>query len=213
MTGGALIADRLSFGAATWGHLGRVQRGPLFLTFDDGPDQQWTPRVLEELERCGARATFFVVGERVRALAHVLEAVRRAGHGVALHCDRHIRHTELDEAAIEADTVSALASLAQLGLHPLLWRTPWGVCTPASVRVAARHGLELVHWSFDTRDWRGDSAATMLAGAGGSLDAEAIVLMHDALGPGAQRTGCENTLELIAPLCALGAQSTMAAAL
>lgn len=179
-----------------------MQRKALFLTFDDGPDEQWTPRVLEELERCGARATFFVVGERVRAAPHVLDAMRRAGHEIALHCDRHVRHTELDEAAIAADTTAALASLAELGLSPRLWRTPWGVRTPASARVAARHGLELVHWSLDTHDWRGDTATEVLARTD-RLDPDAIVLMHDALGPGARRAGCENTLELIAPLWAL----------
>ena len=179
-----------------------MQRGPLFLTFDDGPDEHWTPRVLEELERCGARATFFVVGERVRALPHVLEAVHEAGHEVALHCDRHLRHTELSEEELEADTVSALASLALLGIHPRLWRAPWGVLTSASLRVAERYGLELVHWSFDTHDWRGDSPAEALPDTDQRLGADAIVLMHDALGPGALRSGCENTLALIAPLLA-----------
>ncbi len=179
-----------------------MQRGPLFLTFDDGPDEHWTPRILEELERCDARATFFVVGERVRAAPELVAAVSDAGHEVALHCDRHIRHTDLSEDEIEADTVSALASLALLGRRPRLWRTPWGICTPASLRVAERYGLELIHWSFDTHDWRGDSPAQALADIDGALGANAIVLMHDAIGPGARRAGCENTLALIAPLLA-----------
>jgi peptidoglycan/xylan/chitin deacetylase (PgdA/CDA1 family) len=203
LTLSTLIASEPSFEAADRGHLQRVRRGSLYLTFDDGPDVDWTPRVLAELERCGASATFFVVGERIRALPHVLEMVRDAGHEVALHCDRHIRHTELDEPAIEADTASALSSLAELGVSPRRWRTPWGVTTPASHRVAAKHGLELVHWSYDTHDWRGDSAAEMLVGAGESLPADAVVLMHDALGPGARRAGCENTVELIPALWAL----------
>lgn len=191
------------FEAAATGKLEPVQRGRLYLTFDDGPDREWTPRVLEELERCGARATFFVIGERVRAAPQVLEAVHRAGHGLALHCDRHIRHSELDEAQIEADTSAALATLAEVGVRPALWRTPWGTRTPASERVAERHGLELVHWTFDTHDWRGDSAEEMLAAAAADLVADdAIVLMHDALGPGARRAGCQNTLALIAPLWA-----------
>jgi peptidoglycan/xylan/chitin deacetylase (PgdA/CDA1 family) len=202
---------RPGFEAAATGKLEPVQRGRLYLTFDDGPDREWTPRVLEELERCGARATFFVIGERVRAAPQVLEAVRRAGHGLALHCDRHIRHSELDEAQIEADTSAALATLAELGVRPALWRTPWGTRTPASERVAERHGLELVHWTFDTHDWRGDSAEEMLAAAGAGLAEDAIVLMHDALGPGARRAGCQNTLAMIAPLWALRGQGLRSA--
>ena len=74
--------------------------------------------------------------------------------------------------------------------------------TPATERVAARHGLTLVYWTIDTHDWRGDAAAEMIARARGSLVPGAVVLMHDALGPGALRAGAQNTLDLIAPLVA-----------
>jgi peptidoglycan/xylan/chitin deacetylase (PgdA/CDA1 family) len=126
-----------------------------------------------------------------------------AGHEIALHCHRHVRHIDLAEAEIELDTRAALSTLANIGLHPTRWRTPWGIYTPATFDVAERLGLELVHWTIDTHDWRGDSAAVMLDRASGELGDCAIVLMHDALGPGSERAGCENTLELIAPLAAL----------
>lgn len=173
------------------------------LTFDDGPDETWTPRVLEELERCEMSATFFLIGERVRAAPRIPELQALAGHEIGLHCDRHIRHSELSESEIEEDTLAALATLSKLGLYPTIWRTPWGVRTSATLRVAARHGLELIHWTHDTHDWRGDSAAEMLEEAPPNLGEDAVVLMHDALGPGALRAGCENTVALLAPLCAL----------
>ncbi len=176
------------------------------LTFDDGPDETWTPRVLAELERCEARASFFLIGERLRAAPEVAREVIDAGHEIGLHCDRHLRHSDLDESEIEADTIAGLASLAELGLSPRHWRTPWGVQTPASARVAARHGLKLVHWSIDTHDWRGDTSTAMLEAAAEDLEDGAIVLMHDGLGPGARRDGCANTVELLAPLCALAGQ-------
>jgi hypothetical protein len=68
--------------------------------------------------------------------------------------------------------------------------------------VAARHRLTLVHWTIDTHDWRGDPAHAMLARAREQLAAGAVVLMHDGLGPGALRSGCQNTVELLAPLIA-----------
>jgi peptidoglycan/xylan/chitin deacetylase (PgdA/CDA1 family) len=171
------------------------------LTFDDGPDERWTPRVLEQLERCRARATFFVLGERVEAAPAVVRAVLDAGHEVQLHGYRHVRH-RLAEEQIELDTRAALDALAQVGVRPTRWRTPWGVVTSASERVAARHGLDLVHWTIDTHDWRGDPAPRMLAHARARLSEGAVVLMHDGLGPGALRSGCLNTLELLAPLIA-----------
>jgi peptidoglycan/xylan/chitin deacetylase (PgdA/CDA1 family) len=159
-------------------------------------------RVLAELERCRARGTFFVLGERVQATPEVVRAAVDAGHEVQLHGHRHLRHSQLEEEQIELDTRTALGALAQVGVHPTRWRTPWGIVTPASERVAARHGLTLVHWTIDTHDWRGDPALAMLARARRQLARGAVVLMHDGLGPGAMRGGCENTVELLAPLIA-----------
>jgi peptidoglycan/xylan/chitin deacetylase (PgdA/CDA1 family) len=158
--------------------------------------------VLGELERCRARATFFVLGERVEATPSVVRAAVDAGHEVQLHGYRHLRHSQLTEEEIELDTCAALDALAQAGVRPTRWRTPWGITTPASERVALRHGLALVHWTIDTHDWRGDPALAMLARARRQLAAGALVLMHDGLGPGAMRSGCENTVELLAPLIA-----------
>jgi peptidoglycan-N-acetylglucosamine deacetylase len=172
----------------------------LSLTFDDGPDATWTKRLLETLSAVDARATFFMVGERVRAAPDAASAVLEAGHEVQLHCERHVRHTELSEEEIEYDTRAGLESLAGVGVRPTLWRTPWGVRTGASQRVALAHRLRLVDWTIDTHDWRGDSPAAMLADARALLADRAVALMHDALGPGARRSGCDNTLALIGPL-------------
>jgi peptidoglycan/xylan/chitin deacetylase (PgdA/CDA1 family) len=172
----------------------------LSLTFDDGPDEQWTARVLEALRAADARATFFMIGERVKSAPAAALAVLEAGHEVQLHCERHLRHSDLSEAEIERDTSVGLASLATIGVRPTLWRTPWGVRTKASERVARAQRLRLVHWTIDTHDWRGDSPTRMLAAARPLLADRAVVLMHDALGPGALRAGCHNTLALIEPL-------------
>ncbi len=182
------------------------------LTFDDGPDETWTPLVVEQLARCGVTATFFMVGERVRTRPELARSVSAAGHEVQLHCDRHIRHTELTEAEVMLDARTALDSLAAIAVHPRLWRTPWGVCTDASRRVAARLGLQLVRWSIDTHDWRGDRPARMLANARGHLLDGGAVLMHDALGPGARRAGCENTVALLPALAAAARASGLALA-
>src|SRR5665213_723928 len=156
----------------------------LNLTFDDGPDERWTAEVLEALDGAGARASFFMVGERVRRAPALAQAVLERGHDVQLHCHRHVRHTELSESEIENDTREGLAALAGVGVVPRRWRAPWGVCTAASERVARRHGLTLTHWTIDTHDWRGDSSSAMLAHARARLDGSCVVLMHDALGPG-----------------------------
>ena len=173
------------------------------LTFDDGPDPHWTPRVARALEAAGVRATFFVIGEHVARHPQTVEALAAAGHDVQLHCHRHRRHTELDRAALEADTDAALATLEALGLRARLWRTPWGNTAPWTPAVAAERGLTLVGWSADTHDWRGDHAGLMLASIDADVGDGAIVLAHDGLGPGALRAGCEGTIALVPRLVAL----------
>jgi peptidoglycan/xylan/chitin deacetylase (PgdA/CDA1 family) len=174
--------------------------GSLNLTFDDGPDARWTPAVLDALGRCGAQATFFMLGARVAASPDTARAVRDAGHDVQLHGHRHVRHSELDEREIELDAQQAIETLASVGVRPTHWRTPWGVRTAATRRVAERLGLTLVDWTLDTHDWRGDLTSAMFARARSQLRPGAVVLMHDALGPGARRPGCQSTVELIEPL-------------
>jgi peptidoglycan-N-acetylglucosamine deacetylase len=174
----------------------------LALTFDDGPNEYWTPYVLGVLAQAEVSGTFFMIGECLRAARAAAQAVLDAGGDLQLHCHRHVRHSELSEAEIAADTLSALEAFAELDVRPTLWRTPWGICTEATKRVAARHGLRLVHWTIDTHDWRGDSVATMLAVARARFEHGGIVLMHDGLGPGSQRIGAQNTVELLLPLIA-----------
>jgi peptidoglycan-N-acetylglucosamine deacetylase len=174
----------------------------LALTFDDGPNEYWTPYVLGVLAQAEVSGTFFMIGACLRAARAAAQAVLDAGSDLQLHCDRHVRHSELSEAEIEADTLRALDAFAELGVRPTLWRTPWGICTEATERVAARHGLSLVGWTIDTHDWRGDSVASMLAIARARFEHGGIVLMHDGLGPGSQRIGAQNTVELLLPLIA-----------
>jgi peptidoglycan-N-acetylglucosamine deacetylase len=170
------------------------------LTFDDGPDPVWTPRMLEALEVAGARGTFFVIASRAAEHPDLVEAALAAGHEVELHCDRHLRHTETPRTEIERDTDAALATLGCLGVDPQRWRVPWGMEAPWTREVAAAQGLELVGWSIDTQDWRGVGAAEMLASARPRLKPGAVVLMHDALGPGAEREGCEESVKLVPTL-------------
>jgi len=121
-----------------------------------------------------------------------------AGHEVGFHCLDHVRHSECGGAEIAADVREGLAMLASIGVRPTAWRTPWGVVTEATYRVAAEHELEICGWSFDSHDWRGDSRERMLAAlaAEDGLRDGAVVLMHDGIGPGALRAGCAETVAL-----------------
>ncbi len=167
------------------------------LTFDDGPDPVWTPRVLEALQRAEARATFFVVAPLARRFPHLVSAILRAGHRVEFHCTQHVRHTERTRGEVEADILAGLRTLEARGVRPQLWRPPWGVLAPFTAEIADEFGLEIVLWTEGTRDWRGDPAPEMLEHVGPQLRPGSVVLMHDGIGPGARRSGCSETVALV----------------
>lgn len=169
----------------------------LALTFDDGPDQSFTPRLLDVLADADATATFFVIAPRAQAAPALIDRMLAEGHTVGLHCDEHLRHRSRGSDWGRADTRRALARLRALGAHPTLWRTPWGVTADWTAAVAAEHGLQLIGWTVDTHDWRGDPAAAMFAATRGSLNGGAIVLAHDGIGPGALRADAAQTLAYV----------------
>lgn len=170
------------------------------LTFDDGPDPVWTPCVLQALREADARAIFFTIGPLARRYPRLIREILGNGHRVDLHCTSHIRHTQLTRREAEEDTRLGLRDLAQAGASPALWRPPWGVLAPWTSEVAEDFGLELTLWTEDTHDWRGDSAGAMLRSIEDDLRPGSVVLMHDGIGPGARREGCEQTVELIGKL-------------
>jgi peptidoglycan-N-acetylglucosamine deacetylase len=172
------------------------------LTFDDGPNPVWTPRVLDALRRVEAHATFFAIAPLALEHPSVVSSVLEAGHAVEFHCMDHVRHTHLSRREVEADTRKGLRALQSIGVEPRYWRPPWGVLAPWTEEVAEDFGLRLAPWSVDTRDWGGDPAREMLRNVEPLLGPGAVVLMHDGLGPGALRTGCEETLALVEPLVA-----------
>jgi peptidoglycan/xylan/chitin deacetylase (PgdA/CDA1 family) len=172
------------------------------LTFDDGPDPVWTPQMLAALRRADAHATFFAIAPLALEHPDLVSAVLEAGHTVEFHCTEHVRHTHLSRREVEADTREGLRMLRSLGVKPRFWRAPWGVLAPWTEEIAEDFGLRLAPWSVDTRDWRGDPSREMLRNVEPLLDQGEVVLMHDGLGPGALRTGCEETVALVEPLVA-----------
>jgi peptidoglycan/xylan/chitin deacetylase (PgdA/CDA1 family) len=186
------------------GILGNHESPMLHLTFDDGPDPVWTPAVLDALAAARATATFFVLGERAAAWPWVVERILAAGHGVEVHGHGHLRHPLTRRECVEGDLEAALAVLRVHGVVPRLWRAPWGEPAPFTAEVAREHGLQLAGWTADTLDWRGISAEAMVSAIKPELVHGTVVLAHDALGLGALREGCEETVRLIRPLVDAG---------
>jgi peptidoglycan-N-acetylglucosamine deacetylase len=165
-----------------------ASRGPrtdrrLALTFDDGPDPVWTPRVLDVLARHDVRATFFVVGERAARAPDVLRAMGEAGHEVASHGWSHTslwlcgpRRTDREVGRTHA-VVAAVT-----GRAPRHFRPPWGMVNAALFAALGRHDERCVLWSLQPEGLRPASAERQRARVLGGAHPGAIVDLHDAEG-------------------------------
>jgi peptidoglycan/xylan/chitin deacetylase (PgdA/CDA1 family) len=179
------------------------------LTFDDGPDPVWTGRLLDLLARLGARATFFPIASRAVANAHLIGRMLGEGHTVGLHCAEHVRHSDRDLEWLRRDTAAALDQLADIGVTPSLWRTPWGITTRATNLVARERSLRVVGWTVDSHDWRGDSAEEMLDATRAAVVAGSVVLAHDGIGPGSRRHEARETLRYVELLARVAGQRSL----
>jgi len=156
-------------------------RPEVAITFDDGPHPEGTPAVLDILSDEGILATFFLVGERVRANPQLAQEIVEAGHKVALHCDLHRNALRLTGAQIRDDIARAQATIQDTtGIDPQLQRAPLGIYTPAFLREVKRAGLQPWIWSQWGRDWRARATPeSIVKDATAKLKAGDIVLLHD----------------------------------
>ena len=158
----------------------RVPEG-VALTFDDGPHPDGTPEVLGQLDRAGAKATFYLVGEQVERDPSLAAEIAARGHEVGIHGYRHtllLRRTpsELRDDLDRAGTVIGEAS----GVASLSYRPPYGVFSLAGLRLARERWRPLL-WSHWGRDWEARATPSSIAArATRRLGRGAVILLHDS---------------------------------
>jgi peptidoglycan-N-acetylglucosamine deacetylase len=165
-------------------------RGPsraegIALTFDDGPNPESTPCVLDRLDELGLPATFFCVGELVEREPDLVRELRRRGHQVETHGYRHEHHLVRTPRWVAADLDSAGRAMAAVGLESRWYRPSYGQATGATLLAARRRGLRTVLWSAWGREWATPEPERVAARIIRDLVPGAIVLLHDndAFGP------------------------------
>ncbi|HKR48590.1 MAG TPA: polysaccharide deacetylase family protein [Pseudonocardiaceae bacterium] len=177
----ALLRVRVLRAAMCPGLAGLGRPGSVALTFDDGPDPDGTPAVLDALDRLGWTATFFMLGAQVARYPEVAAQVVATGHEAAVHGFTHRNHLVRGPADVYRDITGAAAVVtAVTGIRPIWFRPPYGVLTLGSLAAARRAALRPVLWTAWGRDWEKRSPLLVADTVAHRLRPGGTVLLHDS---------------------------------
>ena len=191
----SFLAGAAAAGLATAGWASMAPRSQLFgktftcgapgsrriaLTYDDGPNDPHTMRLLEVLERHGVKATFFMIGRYVRQRPEIARAVAAAGHVIGNHTFTHPNLIFTGAAEANRQLEECEQALSEVvGEHSLLFRPPFGGRTPWVLNVARARGLQTVMWNVTGFDWSAKSAESIEEKVTKHVRGGDVILLHD----------------------------------
>jgi peptidoglycan-N-acetylglucosamine deacetylase len=160
--------------------------GELALTFDDGPNTTWTPRLLEILSSHEVRATFFLVGAYAQAQPDLVRQIAAAGHLIGNHSWSHPNLALCAASRIEQQLSRTSQTLEQItGVPVRFFRPPFGGRRPEALRIARRLGMVPVLWNAMTSDWVNPSADAIASHLSRKIDTltrrsqATTIVLHD----------------------------------
>ena len=154
--------------------------GILSLTFDDGPDPEITPLVLDALEKADAKGTFFLIGSKAREYPELVEEIFNRGHTVGNHT---LNHRKLifegkKSTGIEiGETQDILTGIC--GEKPRLFRPPYGIFDFSTVKIAEKLGLSTVVWTVLSGDYKKIAGIDLMQNIKKFIRPGAIIVFHD----------------------------------
>lgn len=147
----------------------------VYLTFDDGPIPEVTPKVLEILDRYGVKATFFMVGENIDKHPEVFEQVVKAGHSIGNHTYNHMKGWRVS-------TAEYIANVQKFPKETKLFRPPYGRTWIWQRKAVKRLGYEIYLWDVLTRDYNPHrTPEAMLAQIKRQTRPGSIINFHDSV--------------------------------
>ena len=159
---------------------GDAEHKEIALTFDDGPDPITTPAILDVLKKHDAKATFFVIGRRVKEHPELLRRIHEEGHEIGNHSYNHrnLINLDLDEVYKEYRDCNTVVN-SVLGFDPAICRPPGGNANPAVIEAAGKLNMKTVYWTCNTYDFETFDAELITKRVVRVVRPGGIVLMHD----------------------------------
>lgn len=166
---------------------GDEAKGLVAFTFDDGPNPETTPAVIDALEKYDVPATFFIVTQRIAGKhgarsREILERLIKAGFELGSHSVSHKNLKKASATTLQKEIDGSLKTLAPQANRAIgLFRPPFGAFGPAGRKHLARLGLTDVRWSVDTLDWQARNADKLRKKTVSMIVKQhgGVVLMHD----------------------------------
>ena len=166
------------FGRTFIGHPGGSRQ--LALTFDDGPNDPWTPRLLDVLARHEVRATFFLIGKYVVERPDITRQIAAAGHVVGNHTYSHPNLIFCSASEVAGQIRQCSSALQDaVGEHSSLFRPPYGGRTPHVLSLVRQSGLECVMWRVSGYDWKATSSTQIEERLSDAIEGGEVILLHD----------------------------------
>ena len=208
---GALLATTAAAGAVAAGYQSMAPTGQWFgrtftgtasgskqiaLTYDDGPNDPHTLRLLEVLAKHNVHATFFMIGRYVRQRPDIAREVLQAGHIVGNHTFTHPVLSLKSAADVRKELTDCRAALEDaIGAHSRLFRPPFGARRPAVLRIARELGLTPVMWNITGFDWNAPPAEVIERKVSRWITGGNVILLHDG---GHKQMGADRSQTVLA---------------
>jgi peptidoglycan-N-acetylglucosamine deacetylase len=150
------------------------------LTYDDGPNDLHTLKLLEILAKHNVNATFFMIGRYAQQRPDIAREVARAGHAIGNHTFTHPLLIFKSDAEIRRELSGCRAALSDaVGQHTNLFRPPFGGRRPAVLRIARKLGMEPVMWNVTGYDWSAPPATVIERKVAKQIRGGDVILLHD----------------------------------
>ncbi|OTN88726.1 hypothetical protein A5819_001218 [Enterococcus sp. 7E2_DIV0204] len=147
------------------------------LTFDDGPNPETTPRLLDILKEKDVKATFFMLGQNVVKHEALVKRVADEGHEVASHSYSHPQLTGVDAQRVTDEVQKTDKAIYHaIGKLPTDFRPPYGAINKDVAKII---GKPIIQWSVDSQDWQSHNAQAIIKRIDDTAYNDTIVLMHD----------------------------------
>ncbi|MFZ7102665.1 MAG: polysaccharide deacetylase family protein [Peptococcaceae bacterium] len=175
---------------------GSQKQAKVALTFDDGPDNNYTVKILDVLKKHDVPATFFVIGQRCKMYPQIVERMVKEGHILGSHTWSHPNLIKIsDQEAIKEISSTEEIIKNETGYTPLLFRSPYGSMDRQKVELVRDRGYKIIAWDVDSLDWKGLSAAEVKTNVLENMHQGSIILQHCAGGVGEDLSGTVQALD------------------